>query len=335
MLLGVGAYRGAGTGGGAYRALGYSYLSPLPGAQYCSAQTCFVLVRLASVPPTAVTNLAQCIQVTGASSGPHLGTTRIAGDNRTVIFYMPAGLTRTKSVTVSLTPKVNLTTNSAIPAYQYQFMVSGAFPQPGTITARGDNPPNATMAMAFDNNPNTEWQDLIVPNGSTNFSWIQYVYPASAMHVVNSYALTSANDNPAGDPGSWQLYGVDMNTNLILLDTRTGQTFSNRLQTQTYTITNTSAYRGYRLQVTRVNNPATATSVQLAELAFIHATGSALWEYWLNISGTAVSDLTNNANYPDNPSGSALLPSFVGPVNWAVNYGTRVRGFITAPTTGS
>jgi hypothetical protein len=334
LILGAVVAR-AQSGGTAYRGLGYLYLSPIPGAQYCSPQTCFVLVRFATVPPTAVTNLAQFIQVNGASSGPHLGTARIASDNRTVIFYMPSGFTPNEIVTVSLTPKVDLTTNSAIPPYQYQFMVSGAFPSPGTITARGDNPPNATMAMAFDNNPNTEWQDLVVPNGTANFSWIQYVYPGTAMHVVNSYSITSANDNPAGDPSNWQLYGVDVNTNLILLDTQTNQTFSNRLQTQTYTITNTSAYRGYRLQVTRVNNPATAASVQLAELAFNNATGSVLWEYWLNISGTAVANLTNSPNFPNNPSGSALLPSFVAPVNWGVNYGSRVRGFITAPLTGS
>src|ERR1017187_5261835 len=206
LILGAVAAR-AQSGGTAYRGLGYLYLSPIPGAQYCSPQTCFVLVRFATVPPTAVTNLAQFIQVNGASSGPHLGTTRIASDNRTVIFYMPSGFMPNEVVTVSLTPKVDLTTNSAITPYQYQFMVSGAFPPLGTITARGDNSPNATMAMAFDNNPNTEWQDLIVPNGSSNFSWLQYVYPGSTMHVVNSYSITSANDNPAGDASNWQLYG--------------------------------------------------------------------------------------------------------------------------------
>ena len=334
LILGTAA-GWAQAGGAAYRGLGYLYLSPQPGSSYCPPQTCFVLVRFASVPPTAITNLAQFIQVNGASSGPHFGTTRIAEDHQTVTFYMTSGFNANELVTVSLAPKVDLTTNSAISPYQYQFMVSGAFPQPGTITARGDNPPNATMAMAFDNNPNTEWQDLIVPNGSTNFSWIQYVYPGNNLHVVNSYALTSANDNPAGDPSDWQLYGVDQNTNLVLLDTQLGQTFTNRLQTQNYSITNTSAFRGYRLEITRVSNPATAASVQLAELAFINATGTVLWEYWLNIAGTAVSDLTNSPNFPNSPSGSALLSSFVAPLNWGVNYGSRVRGFITAPLTGN
>ncbi|HWY32028.1 MAG TPA: hypothetical protein VNX46_14805, partial [Candidatus Acidoferrum sp.] len=146
--------------GGAQKALGYAYLSPLPGSQYCSAQTCFVLVRFAWVPPAAVTNLAQCIQVTGASSGLHPGTTRIASDNQTVIFETPSGFNQNELVTVTLTPRVDLSTNTAIPPYQYQFMISGAMANAGVITAHGDNPPNATMAMAFDDNLSTEWQDL-------------------------------------------------------------------------------------------------------------------------------------------------------------------------------
>ncbi len=105
LILGVmGAL--AQSDGGAQQALGYSYLSPLPGAQYCPAQTCFVLVRFAWEPPTAVTNLAQCIQVTGASSGLHPGTTRIASDNQTVIFQTPSAFTPNEIVTVTLTPQV-------------------------------------------------------------------------------------------------------------------------------------------------------------------------------------------------------------------------------------
>ncbi|TVR47965.1 MAG: PKD domain-containing protein, partial [Puniceicoccaceae bacterium] len=57
-------------------------------------------------------------------------------------------------------------------------------------------------------------------------------------------------------------------------------------------------------------------------------------EYWLGISGTAVSDLTSNPNYPDNPSGSEQIFLLEGPVNWDDNYGTRIHGFIIPPATG-
>ena len=62
--------------------------------------------------------------------------------------------------------------------------------------------------------------------------------------------------------------------------------------------------------------------------------GTLLREVWTGISGTAVTDLTGNANFPNNPSGSDQLSSFEAPTNWAENYGTRMRGYITAPNTG-
>jgi hypothetical protein len=61
----------------------------------------------------------------------------------------------------------------------------------------------------------------------------------------------------------------------------------------------------------------------------------AIYEYWLNIgSGTAVTDLTGNANYPDNPTGSYLVTLFEGPVNWADNYGSRLYGWLYPPQSG-
>ena len=61
-----------------------------------------------------------------------------------------------------------------------------------------------------------------------------------------------------------------------------------------------------------------------------------LREWWLGIGGgTAVSVLTNNVNYPNNPSGFDYPASFEAPVNWADGYGERMRAYVTAPTTGN
>jgi xyloglucan-specific exo-beta-1,4-glucanase len=67
----------------------------------------------------------------------------------------------------------------------------------------------------------------------------------------------------------------------------------------------------------------------------VTVTGSILREYWTGISGTAISNLTANANYPNNPSGSGQLTSLEAPTNWADNYGTRIRGYIHPATSGS
>ena len=169
-------------------------------------------------------------------------------------------------VTVSLNPQ---TVSGAVQPFQYQFMISGRMPDAGLITARGENPPNETKGEAFDNYSNTKWLDLVVPNGSTNFSWIQLAYSGEETHVVNQYALTSANDASERDPQDWRIHGVDRAGTLTLLDTRTGQTFGSRGQKLTFAFTNTMAFRGYRLEITRVANPSTAVAVQLAELAFL------------------------------------------------------------------
>src|SRR5208282_6490837 len=58
------------------------------------------------------------------------------------------------------------------------------------ITARGDNPPTETKYNAFDNNTATKWLDFIVPDGTSNFSWIQYVYPGIESFVVNQYSIS-------------------------------------------------------------------------------------------------------------------------------------------------
>jgi chitodextrinase len=60
-------------------------------------------------------------------------------------------------------------------------------------------------------------------------------------------------------------------------------------------------------------------------------TGSIGREYWTGISGTSLSSVP----WTTAPSGTSTLSSFETPTNWADNYGTRVRGYITPSTTGS
>lgn len=67
----------------------------------------------------------------------------------------------------------------------------------------------------------------------------------------------------------------------------------------------------------------------------VGGTGSILAEYWTGVSGLNVSDLTGNANYPDNPTSSEQLTSLEGNVNWGDNYGTRIRGYIHPAVSGN
>ncbi len=84
--------------------------------------------------------------------------------------------------------------------------------------------------------------------------------------------------------------------------------------------------------VATYTNSGGCQSTQTFNLA---VTGSILREYWTGISGTAISSLTSNINYPNNPSGTQQIQSLEGPTNWAENYGTRIRGYIHPAVSGS
>lgn len=65
-------------------------------------------------------------------------------------------------------------------------------------------------------------------------------------------------------------------------------------------------------------------------------TGSILRECWNDISGITISTLTDNTNFPSNPTEKTYLTDyFEAPTNWNDNYGTRIRGFVHPPETGN
>ncbi|MBU9936838.1 MAG: PQQ-dependent sugar dehydrogenase [Ferruginibacter sp.] len=64
-------------------------------------------------------------------------------------------------------------------------------------------------------------------------------------------------------------------------------------------------------------------------------TGSINYQRWNNISGSAVSNLTSNVNYPNNPSVTGTRTTFEMPTNQGSNLGIRIYGYICPPTTGN
>ncbi|HLX64223.1 MAG TPA: HEAT repeat domain-containing protein, partial [Planctomycetota bacterium] len=57
-------------------------------------------------------------------------------------------------------------------------------------------------------------------------------------------------------------------------------------------------------------------------------------EFWENVTGNSVGDLTKNKSFPDKPDSTLDLDAFETPSDRADNYGARVSGVITAPQTG-
>jgi hypothetical protein len=64
-------------------------------------------------------------------------------------------------------------------------------------------------------------------------------------------------------------------------------------------------------------------------------TGSILCEYFRGISGGSVADLTKHPTFPMSPTDSELIKAFEIPSNDEQEYGSVIRGYLTAPSTGN
>jgi hypothetical protein len=183
-----------------YRGLGYMYLSPVPGAEYTSPQTRFVLVRFQNISPAAITNLSSFIQVKGAQSGNHVGQTKITGDGRTVSFQMSSDFAPNELVTVSLAPSVSLASGGPLTPYQYQFVISGHLPSQNV---------GAVVVSA----PKLPFQDDVPPPVAMD---------ATAAAVGVAGIMTNGVSVPSDFP--WISVTVNSNpwTNPIFIDNRGG-----------------------------------------------------------------------------------------------------------------
>ena len=84
------------------------------------------------------------------------------------------------------------------------------------------------------------------------------------------------------------------------------------------------------------------TLTVLTAIAFLYTfsqncpgTGAINFQRWNNISGTAVSNLTSNSAYPNNPSTTGTRTLFEMTSNSGNNFGLRMNGFICPPVSGT
>lgn len=191
----------------AARMAGYLYLSPEPAAPYVSAQTRYVLVRLANVAPIEVTNLTTSfITVTGAISGPHSGVTQVAGDGRTVVFTMPVDFSQNELVTVMLNPQLAGGARGRLTLYEYQFMITA--PMPASLSAAvfsctmpvptGDNSDDGGLSGGLSQGPSSTRGTLMtlnttmIPNDSKRLSLTGGpVMAAAAVIMPNGVSVPS------------------------------------------------------------------------------------------------------------------------------------------------
>ncbi len=107
-----------------YHDKGYLYLSPLPGAEYVSTGTKYMLIRFVEISPYDLKNLSSFISVKNSKNEVYCGTTKIASDKETVIFTLDKNLPSNDLITVKLSPSYS-SGKGTVKSYEYQFMTTG------------------------------------------------------------------------------------------------------------------------------------------------------------------------------------------------------------------
>lgn len=125
-------------------------------------------------------------------------------------------------------------------------------------SASGTTPINdgENGAKAFDGDINTKYLSTQLP------AILTVTLPEPV--AVKQYAMISANDAVTRDPKNWVLEASNDGSRWVEIDSKKDQAFAARFQTNLYALSNTEAYRYYRIRVT-ANRGETLT--QFAELA--------------------------------------------------------------------
>lgn len=167
----------------------------------------------------------------------------------------------------------------------------------------------------------TEAPDLQAPTAPSNLS----AAAVTGNSLILSWTASTDNVGVAG----YDVYRNNIKINSSLV-TGTGFNVTG--------LTNATSYSFYVKasdDAGNVSANSNTLNVTTPAASVCTGTGAINFQRFNNISGTSVSNLTNNANYPNNPTATGTLPSFEIPSNAFDNYGMRVYGYICPPVTGS
>ncbi len=176
--------------------------------------------------------------------------------------------------------------------------------------------------------------------------WMLFAHDAAGVYSVAKVVQVSLSQPPVlenpgqqitktGFPASLQVQATGPGT---LSYSATGLPAGLGIQPTTGLITGTvTAPSGNYTVTLTVTSSTSLTAIQNFVWTVTPATlgaGTILREVWTNINGSAVTDFTGNAAYPNTPTSATQISSLEAPANFADNYGQRLRGWLHAPVTG-
>lgn len=133
---------------------------------------------------------------------------------------------------------------------EYDIVFSGG----QTTSQYSDSPAGLDVTKLTDKSKATKYLTF------HNKAWVQF--KSNLPYVLGRYTLTSANDVPNRDPGSWTVSGSNDGANWTLIDTQTGITFANRFEEKSFSVNSDIKYLYFRIEMTCVSG----SVLQLSEM---------------------------------------------------------------------
>ena len=195
----------------------------------------------------------------------------------------------------------------------------------GTASASSVNAAN-TAANAFDNSDTTGWGN----DGATDTlpAWLQYDFGNGQSQTITSYSLYRNSNQPgtygAGTtytPSAWTFQGSVDASAWVTLDTQTAQAIVADAAKTSYSFTNTTAYRYYRLTITAGGTGGDWVNISEMELlesvntapSMLHAQGNFRLDGTfrdandqVGAAGQILSSTTSGTNWIDFDSGTLV-----------------------------
>ncbi|MGY8897410.1 MAG: discoidin domain-containing protein [Paraglaciecola sp.] len=135
-----------------------------------------------------------------------------------------------------------------------------------TITGRARISDNEAETMAFDDDTQTKWLDNGGVPTAEDPAWVQLDFVAP--RIVNSIAITSANDSPERDPENFTVLGSnDGGATWEEVESWIGESFDARFERKLFEMRNGFAYSSYRINISK--NKGDSNLMQIAEIELI------------------------------------------------------------------
>lgn len=116
-----------------------------------------------------------------------------------------------------------------------------------TLTVSKDNDGGPDAGEGSKKLVDGDYNSKFLTGGFPQDFWVQLAFPSA--QILGAYTITSGNDAPERDMKDWTLEGSNDGATWTVLDTRTGETFSDRNFTKRYEFSNTTAFTQYRINV--------------------------------------------------------------------------------------